>query len=218
MSIYDITYNDRIVELLPPDKRMPSMVLWVQNVVKQLQWDHSNVIQDYRVGSSYPVYTSGTYNVGDRVIYGQSVYESLIALNTDVPTTANWRVYQNSFLGVETRVKFNGTILVLTYAVNARFKTNFRQPPLQSDIYFTINSPAAGVFISGGIEQNSSKSYTNSSDGFSVNSYSFATFKNFVVMIPVAVYTALGISASSIVRSFIDPLLEAGIIYDIQTY
>lgn len=222
MSIYDITYENRIVELLPPDKRQSKMVAWWKAIIKQLQYLHSDVLVDYRVGSDYPVWVSASYNKGYRVIYGQSVYESLYDDNTTVPTDSNnWRLYQLFFLGVDDRIRYNGELLVLEYAVNARFKTNFRQPPLQSDIYFTVNTKTAGVFIVGGNESNSSISYFNGSFDFIINSYSFSDFYNFAVNIPVAVFEALSDDVNArekIVRGFIDKIIPAGIIYNIVTY
>lgn len=221
-SIYDITFSNRVVELLPPDKRYPKHVAWWKAMVKQLQYLHADVFIDYRVGSDYPVWAPASYSKGDKVIYGQSVYESLIDSNTNTPTdTTTWRLYQNSFLGVEDRVKYNGQLLVLDYAVNDRFGTNFRQPPLQSDIYFSINTPVAGVFVVGGDEMNSSITFLQSSSDFIIDSYSFVTFFNFVVNVPVAVWTELSADVNArdkILRNFIDPILPAGIRYEIQTY
>jgi len=222
MSIYDITYSNRVVEMLPPDKRYSKTVAWFKAIVKQFQYLHTDVFVDFRTGSDYPVYSTGSYNKFDRVIYGQSVYESLVNSNTAVPTdTSKWRVYELHFLGVEDRLKYNGQSLVLNYALNDRFGTNYRQPPLQSDIYFTTNTPVVDVFLIGGDEANSSLVYLDSSSEFIVNSYIFVSFNNFVIRIPVAVYTGLSTDAlarEKIVRGFVDQILPAGITYTIQTY
>jgi hypothetical protein len=222
MSIYDISYTNRVVELLPPDKRYSRTVAWFKAIVNQLQYLHTDVLVDFRTGSDYPIYAPGSYNKFDRVIYGQSVYESLYDTNTAVPTdTSKWRLYQLHFLGVEDRLKYNGQVLVLDYAINDRFNTNFRQPPLQSDIYFTINTPAVDVFIVGGDESNSSTILEMISSEYVINSYSFTAFTNFVINIPVAVYNALSTDPAArdkIVRGFVDEILHAGLKYSIQTY
>ena len=222
MSFFDITYADRIVELLPPDKRTPIEVSWWRAVVKQIDWVRQNIFTDYKTGSSYPDWGIGSYSIGDRVIYGQSVYESLISSNTAVPTDATkWRVYQLYFIGTDERIMYNGQNLVLNYALNKRFETNFRQPPLVSDIYFTINTPQPAAFIVGIIESNSSIVYTTTSSESVINSYTFNTFYNFVINVPIAVWTALSTDVNArnkIISNFVNQYLPAGINYQIQTY
>lgn len=221
-SIYDITFTQRIVELLPPDKRYLKTVSWFRAIALLLQKLHSDVFVDYRTGSDYPIYVAGTYNMGDRVIYGQSVYQSTSELNTAIPTDlSKWFVYQNNFLGVDQRLKHNGQSLVLNYACNTRFNTNFRQPPLQSDIYFEVNQPTATVFVVGADESQSGVSFFDISSDFIVNDYSFSSFYNFVVKIPAAVFTALSDDANArekVVRNFIDGIIPAGFNYTITTY
>ncbi len=221
-SIYDIIFSQRIIELLPPDKRYSRMSAWFRAIAAVFQRLHLNVFVDYRTGSNYPVYAAGTYNAGDRVIYGQRVYESIDGSNTTIPTDlSKWFVYQNSFLGVDERLKYNGQILVLDYACNARFKTNFRQPPLQSDIYFEINTPTANVFVVGFDEPQSGISFFDGSSNFIINDYSFSSFYNFVVKVPTAVFNALSddVNArSKIIRNFIDGIVPAGFNYTIITY
>jgi hypothetical protein len=73
----------------------------------------------------------------------------------------------------------------------------------------------------GGDESNSSLVYLDSSSEFIVNSYTFVSFNNFAIKIPVAVYTGLSTDAlarEKIVRGFVDQILPAGITYTIQTY
>lgn len=221
-SFYDITFANRIVELIPPDKRLQKFVLWLQAMVQQLQYLHKDVFVDFKVGSNYPIWGIGFYSKKDRVIYGQSVYESLVDSNSAVPTdTTKWRLYQLYFLGVDDRVKYNGQFLVLDYAINDRFNTNFRQPPLTSDIYFTVNEPLANVFIVGGDEANSSKIFFNGSYDNIINSYDFTSFNNLVINMPILIYNSLSsdsLAREKIVRGFVTPILPAGIKYKIQTY
>ncbi len=198
------------------------MSAWFRAIAALLQKLHTDVFVDYRTGSDYPVYSAGTYNAGDRVIYGQRVYESIVGSNTAIPTDlTKWFVYQNNFLGVDQRLKYNGQILVLNYACNARFKTNFRQPPLQSDIYFEVNTPTANVFVVGFDEPQSGICFFGESSNFIINEYAFASFYNFVVKIPTAVFNALSDDANArekIIRNFIDGIVPAGLNYTITTY
>lgn len=222
MSFFDLNYSDRIVELLPPDKRTPIEVSWWRAVVKQLDWVRRNIFVDYKTGSVYPDWGVGSYNKGDRVIYGQSVYESLVSSNTAVPTdSTKWRIYQLYFIGTDERILYNGQNLVLNYALNKRFETNFRQPPLVSDIYFTINTPLPLPFSVGSIEGNSSTVFNTGSSESVINYYNFTTFYNFVINIPVAVWTALSTDVNArnkIISNFVNQYLPVGINYQIQTY
>ena len=222
MSFYNLSYDQKAVELLPPDKRAPAMVQWVQALLKQLQYNQSSIFTDFKVDADYPVYVAGSYNKFDRVIYGQSVYESLTDANTAVPTDANyWRLYQIFFTGTDTRIKYNGQKLVLEYAINDRFMTTFRQPPLVSDIYFSTNIPVPSVFVIGGIEENSSVTYNNNSSEYLIDGYSFSAFYNFTLYIPTAIYNAVSADVNArepIFRNYINNLLPAGVTYTIQLY
>jgi hypothetical protein len=219
-DIYNIDFSKKAVEFLPPDKRMPSMVSMIRQWFKQLQWNRLKVFQDYKQGASgYPTYTAGTYNQYDRVIYGQSVYESLINSNTDLPTVAtSWTVYQANFIGVDERILYNHQKLVLEYALNERFGTAFRQPPSTSDIYITNNTPAVAPFIVGINELESSDVFLQTSSDFIIDSYSFGTFNNFTINVPSATYTALGSAAESIIRGFVDLYNTIGLFYNINVY
>lgn len=221
-SFYDINFNNRVVELLPPDKRYQRLVAWLQAMIKPLQNLHSQLFVDYKVGADYPIWGIGSYSLGDRVIYGQSVYESLTDANTAYPTDqTKWKLYQLYFLGVDDRIKYNGVSLVLNYAINDRFNTNYRQPPLQSDIYFSVNEPVSTVFIVGGDEINSSAIYYSGSNEQIINAYDFNSFYNLVIHFPNSVYVQLStdpIARENIVRDFVSKILHAGIKFTIQTY
>lgn len=224
MSIYDLSFNQKAVELLPPDKRRSIFVKWVQSLLSQNTWNHTKIFVDYKTGAVYPAYFVGaTYNAGDRVIFGQSVYESLVNGNTSSPDDATkWRLYQLFFVGTDERVKYNHEKIVLEYALNRRFQTTFRQPPLISDIYINKNPKGLGVFVVGAIEEESSVTYFDASAEFIINDYSFTTaYYNFTVFVPLAVYNGVSTSPSAregIFRNFIDLYNTIGLNYNIQTY
>lgn len=222
-TIYDINYNQKAIELLPPDKRSGSMIQWTQSLFKEVQYNRDALLTDYKVGSSYPSYSSlATYAKFDRVIYGQSVYESLVSGNTATPTDATkWRIYQNYFIGVDERITYNHCKLVLEFALNRRFYTTFRQPPSTSDIYITSNVPPISVFRVGIIENESSIVYDDASSEFVINSYTFDNFNNFTVYVPTAVYNGVSATPSArenTFRNFIDKYNTAGLVYNIATY
>jgi hypothetical protein len=222
MSIYNINYLQKAIEMLPPDKRGTKFVKWVYALIKPVEYDNTKLFTDYKVGDNYPNYAAGSYSKFQRVIYGQSVYESLSDSNTALPTNTDfWRVYQNNFIGVDERVKYNHVKLTLEWAINKRFGTTFRQPPLISDIYFVTNVVPNPPFLVGGIEENSSIVYANGSEQFIINAYSFTGYYNFSIYVPVAVWTALSTVTSArdtIIRNFVDLYNTAGITYNIITY
>jgi hypothetical protein len=222
MGFFDINYNQKTVELLPPDKRGNKMVAWVKSLLSQVQYCRDKILGDYKLGSSYSVWAAGTYTKGQRVIYGQSVYECIVATTTSTPTTvSDWRVYLQYFIGVDERIMYDHLKLTLEYALNKRFGTTFKQPPLVSDIYITTNTPNTNVFIVGSNENESSIVYIGNSNEVVIDSYSFAIFNNYTIYIPSAVYTALGSTSSereSTVRNFADKYNTIGLNYNIQTY
>ena len=135
MSIFDINWKTKAIELLPPDKRTGVISGYLRAWFEPIKYLGEKILTDYRIGRNYPEWIAGTYAEYDKVKFKQIVYESLVDGNTDQPPSANWRVYLPSFIGVESRVKFNSQKVVMEYALNTYFNTNFRQPPLISDIY-----------------------------------------------------------------------------------
>lgn len=223
MSIYNLNYIQKVVELLPPDKRGPKMVNWLIDLLGPMGVNYNDLFVDYKTGSDYDLYDSlTTYNTGDRVQYSQSVYESIIDNNTLNPTdVAGWRLYEEYFIGVDERIKYSHIKVVLEYALNRRFNTTFRQPNLISDIYIESNQPPYGPFIVGAIEDESSVVYFDTSSDWVINGYSFATFNNFTVYVPLAVFEAQSADVNArepIFRYFIDKYNSAGLNYNIVTY
>ncbi len=223
MSIYNVDFDQKAVELLPPDKRFTKNVGWVRSLLSQNQYNHTDIFIDYKTGSAYPVWNNlGTWNIGQRVIYGQSVYESIINNNSLVPTdVTGWRVYQQYFIGVDERLTYRGENLILTYALNERFNTTFRQPPLVSDIYITNNQIGIIPFVVGENEFESSVVYFDFSYNFIINSYTPNSVTNFTIFVPLAVYNSLSadpLSREKIIREFADRYVNVGMTYTITTY
>jgi hypothetical protein len=224
MGVFDVNFTKMGEQLLPPDKRMPMQKAWVKTMLLPIQWLRDIFLGTYRLGATYnPYLTSTTYSKGERVIYRYSVYESLVNgnLNQDPLNTNYWMLIQSNFIGVDERIKYNGHVLVLTYALNKYFGTTFRQPPNISDIYLEAHTKPKDVFVVGGTEANSSVVYANRSTEFVINSYTFAAFKNLTIWVPVAVFNALDTDPDNreqIIRNFADQYIVAGIVYEVKTY
>jgi hypothetical protein len=224
MSIYNIDFNQIAIELAPPDKRRPKFIKWLQSLLSQNTWLHTKIFIDYKTGADYPSYDPlGSYSQGDRVIYSETVYESLVNSNTATPDDATaWRVYQNSFIGTNERITYNHIKLSLEYALNRRFQTDFNQPPLISEIYIETNSKGITPFISAGSDDNSSVVFFDYSSEVIINSNTLGVdFFNFTVFVPLSVYNATSANPAArenIFRNFIDRYNTIGLFYNIQTY
>lgn len=222
MSIYDVDYTIVGPQLLPPDKRRTRQMAWIKCLLYPLQYLHDILFVSYKQGSTAPQYAGGTYNQGDRVVYFFSVYESLIPSNTALPTdTTSWAKIQENFIGVNERVKYTGQKIILEYALNKWFVTQFRQPPSLSDIYITVNSIPTNLFVSGATSQDSSSVFLYSSSEYISNDSLGTPVKNMNVNIPLAVFNALALTDAereSIVRGFVNKYITAGITYNVITY
>lgn len=222
-TIYDIDFSKFAGQMLPPDKRFTRSVAWVKILLSPLQYLRDLYFGSFRTGSTAPQWVNTSpYPKYAQVKYNKIVYESLVANNSDVPTTvATWRVVQFNFIGMSERILYNGNKLILEYAMNKWFGTVFRQPPNASDIYISNNAVPIPVFRSGGVEQISSVVYMNGSPEFIINQFTFTIPFNFTINCPVAVYNALDptlVNNEKIFRAFVDRYVPAGITYNITTY
>jgi hypothetical protein len=209
--------------MLPPDKRGSKMWAWVTAMLSPIQWVRDLWFGDYRTGSQAQEYlTTTTYQKYQRAIYRFAVYESLIDDNNFIPSNPMaWQLVQKNFIGLYERILYTGQTLVLTYALNKRFMTDFRQPPAVSDIYIQDIPKPLSPFIVGGSEANSSVVYANTSSDFVIDAYSFTAYVNMIIWVPVAVYLALDplpANCDKIIRAFADQYIVAGIIYSVSTY
>jgi hypothetical protein len=215
MGLFDINFNLKVIELLPPDKRFAINVRWLQSLISPVQYLRDKILGDYKTGSPYPQWVAGTYAKYAKVVYKQIVYESLISGNTDAPPSNNWAIYLPSFLGVDQRVLFNGVKLTLEYALNLRFLGTFRQPPNTSDIYITnIGSSVVGFLVGQTEAYTSTVGQTTTSAAIGYD-YPFLQVHNFQINMPSALYAQTNDSEiSGFVRNFI----PASLTFTIVTY
>lgn len=224
-DIFDISFDQKAIELTPPDKRSVTHLKWIQASIKQLQDLWSKIFEDYKKGSltTYPLWNNFTnYSIGDRVIYGQSVYEALTNnINVFPDTQGEWEVYLEHAIGADERVMYNHIKLVFEYALNTRFNTVFRQPPLVSDVFIDVNNANFDPFIVEFDENGSSVIFGNGSQTFVIDNYSFATYINFNINIPSAAFAAINANATiaeKIVRNFADKYNTIGLTYQLTIY
>ena len=219
MSVYDVDWNNFIVNMLPPDKRNPKHIEWLQAMIGQLADDSSLLFNQYQLGSTDPVYVAGTYAFRAVVIFNGAVYECVNADGTNLgPTTADWRQIAPSFIGAAERIAYRSQKILLEWGLNKWFSTTFRQPPGVSDIFIGNNAFATPVFVVGATEKQCSVVYGDRSSEFVINAYSFEEQFNFTIYVPDTVYYGLGDAANEIVRNFADKYVAAGITYNVIPY
>lgn len=217
---FDIDCDANVYNDLPPDKRGPNMLAWCRMLINQLCVAHFNFFSSYKKGATDDDYVDGgIYSRLDHVIYGRAVYESKIDDNSDLPTVeSSWRKVQDAFIGYDERIRITPQKIILEFALNKWFSTQFRQPPSISDIYILNNEIPIPVFRVGAIEEISSQVFKSTSSEWVVNSYSFFIQFNFTIYVPQATYDSLGTAAEQIIRNFADKFVAAGITYTITTY
>jgi hypothetical protein len=221
--MYILDYFVKVQEALTPDKRQPKQVAFQKGLVSDIDNLHTQLFSTYKNYQILPIWTAGTYNRKDLVRYGKSIFQSNIDLNTSVPSfDNNWNLLNNNFLGNDFRIAIRGEKLILEYALNIWFDTVFRQPPFVSDIFINTNTTfAIDPFRVGTSEFESSGVYSDISSELVVNSYSFTTQFNLFINVPIAFFNSLGVTNNireSIIKSFADKYISAGITYQIITY
>jgi hypothetical protein len=222
-TIYNIAFSKFAKRMLPPDKRNPVLTAFLNALLVPLQWVNQHRLVEYGDGSSAGQWNAATvYAKYDQVIYKNVVYQSIIDGNTSSPFDQTaWMQIQSNFIGLNERLNYNSQTLVLTYALNKWFGTNFLQPPGISQIWIETNVVAAPVFWLGTTEDKSSKVSTIGSTEYVGLNDNVASAINATIHCPLATYNALdpsGINNEKIFRNFVDRYMSAGIIYNIITY
>ena len=213
--IYLISFYNKIIELLPPDKREAIMISWLKVMGSPIEYMRNKLFNDYKTGAIYDEWTAGTYSVGDLVTYKKVIYESKEDGNTDTPPSSKWAVYQNIFIGSDDRVKYNGQKIILEYALNQYYSTTFRQPNLISDIYIeTLGYTLQGILI-GKTEPYSSSIGETTSSGFIGSNTPFLQDFNFKIWFPLATFTSTN---EQEIRNFVNKIIPASLNYSIDTY
>ena len=220
MSKYDFNINNAAVENLSPDKRYPKNIAYIQSLLSSLQWLRDLFFGSYWDGSTVAQYSPGTYNYLQQVRYQKKIYSSLINDNTDLPTTSNWLLIQDNFIGLNERSKYNGQRIVLEYALNKEYDSTFRQPQTpsgigdtRSDIYITnLTSSVVGFLV--GETEGSAVGQTTSNDKVG-NNNTFIYLNNFQINIPIAIFATTNEQG---IRNFVNQYIPSGLNYLINQY
>ena len=236
--IYNIgTYG---INALPLQYRLQKWILFIRSLLYGVIYNF-DIFTDYAFNNALLVaWSSGvTYAKGAKVIYNFKEYISLVAANhahNPETTTGYWQLYNDNFIGVTERILYNGRYLSLTWALNRYFQTTFLQPPYPapydsgsgsgtfSDIYITDVAPAYTEFIMYTSDYGSGVMYPTTSSPlfmFDPPVYSGTTLLTFQINVPLAVWTALGTTATirdNIILNFAKKYMVAGETAIVATY
>jgi len=221
--MYSLDYIQKLVELLPPDKRDVSIVSFNTPAFLDIQNLHQGMFFTYKDFQSVADWSSGTYAKNDVVNYQKAIYQSVEDGNTTEPTYSDkWKLVSPNFFGVDYRTQIRGEKLVLEYALNLWFDTTFRQPPNTSDIYIVNNATVyQSPFKVGATEAQSSIVSSIGSIDFVGLDYAFTQQYGCTIYVPIATFNSLGSTDTireNIVRDFADKYVACGVKYKVLTY
>lgn len=166
MGVFNLLYNNLVVEYLPPDKREDKEISWLTALLTPLQTLHDDTYLVYK-----PYIEDRAKQTGQRIIL-----ESV--LNATFGVVALPKIYiDNSGNNVLPDIFFNQSEGLPPF-------TLYNESELQPPIFF-----------------NNESELTNN--------------RNFVVFVPIAVYTAVGEPA---IKEEVDRLRPYSTFYTIQTY
>lgn len=243
-AIYTDNEGQVSKDLLPPFRRLPKWLAWFVSILTPQQWLNDLAFTGYYGGSTAVAWGNGnTYNYGDQVKYvDYSVYESVntsafvstIAPPADIYDavlgTGNWVRVLDTFVGVGERVRYTGQKTMLEYILNYYFQVGVVATPWMgashvNQIYISNGIRNIAFWLSNGAAGSLTSYMANNSvfqQYFMGNAYSLGG--NFTIYVPVAVDAAItanqvaGVTAEDVIRSIADRYVQAGKLYDYQTY
>lgn len=234
VEVYDVNYVQE--KLLPPLLRTPIRLDWLKTLTRPIQLKYNDIygVQSFVRSFSYAKWNVLTaYTVGNRVRFGISIYECLIANTGTDPSSddVTWLRIAEDFVGIDERVKFSSQHMVFQYVLNRYLNTTASTIP---QIYTLKNSIDTNGFYLGadgdgtyGELGYNTGSVTNQDDflgtSYSLNQYAFTIY------VPIALANSFtsgtpnvvpNISANreNMVRNVADKYVLAGITYNVVTY
>lgn len=226
MGLFELDTDYIGEQLMPPKIRKVKSLAWLKVILKPLSNLFNIDFKDYTLGTSYSLWSSVTpYVFGNRVLWSDKrVYELIVTSSTnDLPSdTTKWLLCQDTFIGVDERVKYSSQKLLFEYALNKFFMVS----PLPTDqIYIDNNFVNVGnVFLMGLTGQSSSLMPDNSVNQIHymglTPAYNTAIY-DYTINVPIAVFTALGTNDANretAIRNFADLYNLSGMQYNVVTY
>lgn len=245
-DLYRVNENLLGEFILPPDKRLPNFENWIDCLLTPAQY-LNNLNNMWREGTLPPIWSNTSpathYDLGAIVLgrfdYRFQVYLSLIPNNIQpLSNTSAWLEIIDDFIGVGERVLYNGSKMLLEWALNKYFNTVYRQPVYytlgvnNSDIYITDSDGNYSTFyisnsfyIAGMIGNNSTPG--GGARGYITNTLvpinAAAVSNNFTINFPNSVYVTLPNytgpgSCDTYITNFANNYVTMGCPYNIVTY
>lgn len=226
--IYSYNVNYVQEKLTPPLLRKPIRIDWLKTLTRPIQLKYDDIFgtQSFVNSFNYAKWSSVTaYTVGNRVRFGISIYEALVAnTNIDPPSDSDtWLLIEKDFVGIDERSKFTSQHMVFQYVLNRYLNTTVSTIP---QIYVTRNVIDTNGFYMGADgdgtygELATNTGTITTQDDFLGTSYSLNQYA-MTIYVPTALFTTLGSNAANreqTVRNVADKYVLAGILYDVQQY
>ena len=255
---YNINLPDAVLRLVPNSwrsffpKATSDFTLFCQSIIQGIIYIQNRFLSF--VYSSYTIQgnqwkTGTTYSIGSIVTFNLNVYINVTGqFTTSNPyiDKTNWSLYLNNFIGVYDRVRYNGSVLSLTFALNKQFGGTFVQPngvlPYNlSSIYISTDveySDNYSISLSGNVSSfqglnNSVFNYLGTprvSDivGVSLSGKASNNVDLFAIHVPIAIYIAVtgqvvvagqtNPTGYQIFINFVEQFSFAGFIISVVTY
>lgn len=231
MGLFNFNKEQIASDLTPNNKRVSGFLRFLYGLLEGVK----DIF--FLSEKSYSGYTDvidihnivSTYSEGQIVqdLASGIVYESLINFNTDtLDNTSSWRKISASNIGMGESVKYNASIITLTYALNKRYQTTFQDDPsvAYSDINIINIADGLDMFQIGGVEANSS--YINaanpdSSDGYICAANTTSYQQGFTVSVPSGwwiTYFSTFTDCENSIRNYLKPLVPIGLFYEVTDY
>lgn len=232
-SIYDFDTDYTSEQLTPPLLRLPKRLAWLKTLLASLKKKNGYVFgstMSFKAGFSVSTWSVLTaYVVGDRVRFGISVYEALLASTGVVPgsDSVTWLLIEKDFVGSDERLKYNSGKMLFEYVLNRYLNYSATSVPL---IYITTNTIDTNGFYMGvdGDGQFGEMGVDTNQNDFLGTSYTLNQYA-FTIYVPIAlantfttetpnVAPAISTNRENIVRGVADKYRLAGILYNVVTY
>jgi hypothetical protein len=222
VKIYDIDLQVLAKNLIPIGwLNYPWFAPWVKSLTVPLSWLKNKFFVDSLNGINANVYDVGTsYIIGNKVKYGQSIYECIQDTTGNNPTNSlYWVLYVSDRIGTRERLGYSCEQLKLEYALNRRYETDFRQPTsggLRPDIYIGLNNVVSQFTI---YTTTANNVFTTSSDGFIYTEEVNQNDNNITIYVPdIALFTNMGSELTQIVGNYVKKYICESINFNVQTY
>lgn len=223
MSFYEFDTNKINEELTPPQLRRPRQLSWLNVLSYPLQWLRDWFFDTYIGGANYATWSGIVfYSAYERVIHSDGcVYEAMVANVAKNPSNNpdTWYKLQDTFIGVDERLKYNSQIIVYEYALNRWF----RNIGATDQIYIVNNETSSDSMLLANTSNISSLMANDPafSQYYMGNTYSPSAQYDYTIMFPAALFATLGATVQdqeNAVRNIANKYNMAGMSYNIITY